>query len=724
MRPGAPLLAVLLLAVTVSPLAFAAEETPETTAAVRDKVFYLQTSDLAKNVGTFTTRNLFSTEIGTFEQEIQSQQRVIAEWYLFPELAGPVTLEGTSTLVLWFNSTSAGPSTPDWDIQLQRVSPNGTLTTIVNAPGLGPTPGTNPAVWEEKTVTFPVNNSGTPLQAGDSLRLWINLVGSASVDYMLSWGSALRNSRLILPTRDYIQIIDQGSGGIWTADGDRQPVSNFDPTAANQDLYIFATIQDPFGGYDIVWVNITMRDPNGTIIPALDDVTMALDFGFFNSYQSVFAVMWNYSGWPSGQYTITITAVDQTGNEEFLSSGSYGVHLETDTGATFSIGLPPHSVWVHVVDSAGGDLVGAAVEAQLGGAPADSGTTNGTGLIELMLFPASYDVVVYWTGAEVASEAVNVVGDVPVDNPVEIVALVVSPTLRIVDVGGVELEPAEVLLAHPNGTVDAVPRITDSQGEVGLTLVAGGAYGVSVQWRGRTVVDTTVTMVSSTAHTVIASVFYVNFLAEDQTGQPVAGVFVLVSDPAFALILDTQITDVDGRATSRIPAGDVMVNATFFGVKVYPDTDLPVSDNVSFPFTIDVYQIGFRIIDSGGAELEAASVSVSSPALARAANTGADGRVTFTLPAGNHSVNVLWRTLKVFDGTVDIDGSTVLYDLHADVHYLTVRTEDREGDSLVGAYVTAKSGNRTWGADFTGTEGLRPPRAVPDDERTVGRGLQ
>ncbi|HKZ47613.1 MAG TPA: carboxypeptidase-like regulatory domain-containing protein [Thermoplasmata archaeon] len=705
MRLASPLLVLALLAPALLPANIpATSDLPTDMQArpVKDKVFYLQTSDVAKNIGTISTRNFLATTQGVNGQEIQSQQRIIAEWYLYPELAGEVKLNGTATLILWYRSTNAG-GTPSWDLFFDRVSWNGTLTSLATLGGVSVTPDTT--TYEEKTLTFPVDTTANPLLAGESLRLRLNIRGNAATDYFLAWGNATYDSRLVLPTEDYLRVVPATESGIYATDSQFVPRANFLLTAADRDIYLFAPVTNPFGGYDIASVNLTVRDPGGAVIPALDDVPMARISGFFNSFTSVYRVPWNYSGWPVGVYNLTVTAVDRTGAYEFAATASYGVHQEVGTGQ-FSLGAPPLAVWVRVVALAGANVSGALVEARVGGVASDSGVTGAAGLVLLNLFNATHEFVVLWTGVVVASQGVAVSANVPASSPLVLTAAIVSPTLRVVDVATVPLAQAALFLRHPNGTVDVNPRLTDADGRVNLTLVAGGTYGVTVLWRGKTVVQTTVDITADAQYTLAAAVYYVLFTANDQTSLPVPDAFLTVSDPVYALLLDSQVTDDQGRATSRLPAGDFTASATYFGRPVYGPAALNVSGNLTLTLSLQVFDATWTIYDSRNATLEGATVTVTASALSRVANTGADGRVSFKLPQGAYTLLVLWRGVEVLNQSgwiVDSGGYT--FSIGVRVFYLTVRTVDRDGRALVGTYVTASAGNQVWGADFTGPDG-------------------
>jgi len=716
MRMPPLLLVLVVLATALGPIAAASDDPPQVLPGrpVKDKVLYLQTSDIAKNVGGISTRNFLATTPGTLGQSLQSNHRFIAEWYLYPELAGVVALNGMASLVIWYHSTDCCPGgTPSWDVFFDRVAADGTLTGIASVLAGSVTPDT--LAYEEKTITFAVSTVASPLQPGESLRLRINVGGNSANDYFIAWGDATYDSRLVLPTEDYLRVVPQVEGGIYTTDSLDQPRVNFDPTSANKDMTFYATVTDPFGGYDVRQVNLTVRDPSNAIIPGLDAVAMTRFSGFFNSFALVFRTAWNYSGQPNGLYSIQVDAVDQTGYQEFTATGSYGVHLETDVAATFSIGLPPLSVWVRVWNEANATVSGATVEARLGPGVADSVVTDTSGLGELRLFGGTYVLAVVWTAVDVFTDAFVITASNNASTPMELRALIVSPTFYIVDGRGIALEQAAVYIRHPNGTADLDARVTDANGQVALTLVAGGDYRVSVQWRGKTVADTGVAVNRSTVYTVRAAVYYIDFQARDQTGLPVPDAFIEVIDPVYSLLIDTQITDAGGDAVSRVPGGDFSVSVSYFGSSVFGPTALAVTDDTLMVLTLQVYDVSLTIVDAANVTLEGASVTVTSPALTKAANTGVSGRVSFKLSAGTYEVIVVWRTVEVFREERTVSATASSFRIISAVYHLTVTTVDRDDKAIVGAFVTAASGNETWAADFTdsaGTVDFRLPQGT------------
>lgn len=707
MRAVALLPVLTVLATAFLPIVLAGDSLPEPTGRpTKTKVFYLQSSTLAKNIGAIAAHNYLATTLGASGQEIQSTQRIIAEWYLYPELAGEVRLNGTASLSIWYQSTENG-GTVTWDLlELDRVARDGTLSLINSRTGFT-TP--NPAValsYQLVTVTLPVDTVASPLQAGESLRLRINLRGNAANDYYVAWGDTVRDSRLLLPTDDYLRIVPQGESGIQTADWQDRPRANFDPNATNKALAFYASVTDPFGGYDIAWANLTVRDPGGAILPGLDNVTMTRVSGFFNSFTTVFRMAWDYTGQPNGGYNITVTAVDQTGNYEFTATGSYGSHLETEYGA-FSIGDPPLTVWVRVRNVANQTVSGATVEARLGAGTVDLGVTDSTGTTDLRLFPGTHVFLVFWTGVLVTPVDLNftITADVPQSTPLEIQAFIISPFIHVDDANGVPLASAGIYLRHPNGTVDVVPRITNAAGEITLILVAAGDYDISVLWRGTIVAAETRAISENRIYLVPAAVYAIALTAVDQAGFPVPDAFLTITDPLLSLLLDSQVTDALGRASMRLPAGSFRLNATYFGRPVY-GASFPVSGNDARMIPLAVFDVTFAIRDSRNETLEGASVQVSATDLARTADTPEDGRVTFKLPADTYALRVFWRGVLVVDrGGFAVGPGATTFAVTADVFYLAVTTVDRAGTALVGSLVSASADGHVWAAGFTDASG-------------------
>jgi hypothetical protein len=648
---------------------------------MKEKTFYLHTLNETRNVGPITTQHIMDSIVGDSGDSITSNMRIIARWFLFPELAGSLRLEGNMSLILWYKA-SGNPDGATWTLTINELDKDGNVqliqTTQLKLPA-------DPTAMTETSIIAFLNHT---LQLGSTLEVHINIKGNSATDYTIAWGNSTYNSRVILPARNYIRIVPAAEGGIWTLNSQLQAQSNFDPQAENKTIFIRVKVTDPFGGYDIQWVNITVKAPDGSVIPTLSNVSASKISGYFNSFESDFQVSWNYSGYPEGRYNITVYALDKNGYLSFIGTGGFGVHLEVDDSGVFFIGAPPLEVYIRIFDGDGEPLGGAVVKVILGGEEQASGTTNSTGYVKVNLDSGNYRVEVWWQQTLVGWKGFFADRDWPSDEPFTMTVAVFQVSFRAIDVRGAPLEGAALSVCFPNGNVTGEPLIADEQGIISLGRSPSGTYGVIVVWRGKIVADATFFINASAVVDVNSLVYYVNFHAEDSDGESVENALITVSDPLFGTVVEARLTNASGWLTSRLPNGSYTVDVKWFGVYVLKEENLIVENNTNVSLTLSIYTVEIIPVDSKNLRLEEAAVSVSSGVFSQSGNTFEVGSVNFKLPLGNYSVKVSWQNVEVFSGALTVNGTQSTITLDTKVFYLTVQTLDNLMSPLSDVFVT------------------------------------
>ncbi len=690
------LIMLLLLLLALSPVIWMGSVEAQSFREVKAKTFYLHTSEDTKNVGSVATQHIMNTTVGTSGQTIYSQMRIIARWLMYPELADDLTLNGTFTMYVWWKASATGPGAT-WSLTISEVFQDGTSQIVATA-SLSNSVNTS---FEEDSVSASVLYT---FSEGSSVEAHIDILGDAATWYTIEWGNATRDSRVALPAQDYIRIVPQGEGGIVTTDSERNVKSNFDPAAQNKTIYVQAKLTDPFGGYDIHWVNLTVEDPDGNVVPQLDNISMPKVSGFFNSFESVHEVSWNYSGYPEGRYNITVYALDKNGRRAFEETGDFGGHLEVETGVFF-IGAPPIEVHIRVVDGDGANLPGAQVLILFGGVVQAQGATNATGGFEVNLAPGIYEMEVWWKDTLVGSFPLDATEDAPFDAPLLAQAAVYDLVFSAVDSKGAGLSKAALAVKYPNGTVSDPPLVLDDEGNVTLPDMPGGRYDLTVLWTGKVVAEKTFDIQLSGNYLVSASVYYVDFTAVDADGVVVENALVTVFEPAFGTIVESRLTNLQGKLVSRVPLGDYEVRASWFGIPVLAGQSLSVSGDVEMTLSLSILSTEFIPVDSRGISLEDAAVSISAGGFTRISNTLSGGSVTLRVPIGDYSITVMWHGVTVFDALQTVDGTVGTIQLPADVFYLTLTVRDARGSPLTGAFVTILRDGETVGAGSTDAEG-------------------
>ncbi|MCK5414587.1 MAG: hypothetical protein KAJ35_04315, partial [Thermoplasmata archaeon] len=392
-RPNLRILTIwtVLVLMLVSSLAVMPDEAEAQAPGNKDITFYLHNVTTGAQIGPITTLRIMNTTQGnTLNESVRSSKSVQNDFYLYPVLADNTAVDNNVTVHLWARriATSGDNRGANFIMNLYDVDSTGAdVATIASA-----TINYNMlTAWREYTISA-TNVAQYEVASGHSLRLYVEIDGSSSNDYQMAWGDTTRRSRVDIEMNDYVRVND-----VDTLDHQRIPRIVYSQLTANKTMYFLANITDPYGGYDVALVNATLVAPNGTTI--LDDVVMTKTKGFFNSYYNEYEYTWNYSGYPTGQYNLTVDAVDWTGYYYRFPTNpgdtTYGGHLETMT-VSFWIGGMPHKVTINVTDDLGAVLPGAAVSMGPTG-----GTTDAGGQVILMIANGTFDLEVRWQNVPV-----------------------------------------------------------------------------------------------------------------------------------------------------------------------------------------------------------------------------------------------------------------------------------------------------------------------------------
>ena len=100
--------------------------------------------------------------VGESYDSITSNMRIIARWYLFPELAGKLKLEGNLNLTLYYQATGTRDGAL-WTLTLNELGKDGNITLIQQAQLDLPS---DPSVFTETSIATSVNHT---LQSGSTL---------------------------------------------------------------------------------------------------------------------------------------------------------------------------------------------------------------------------------------------------------------------------------------------------------------------------------------------------------------------------------------------------------------------------------------------------------------------------------------------------------------------------------------------------------------------------
>ncbi|HLF07692.1 MAG TPA: hypothetical protein VI893_11090, partial [Thermoplasmata archaeon] len=278
--------------------------------------------------------------------------QITLTFYQYPAMADNATVNGSVAAVLWLSSTQGNNMFVDLTLTVSSISPAGASTTHVTSPGTPYDPVTSH--FSEYRVATP--NATFTVPAGHHLVFEILVRADNSRNVFIAWGDDLYRSRAVVPMETHLRV-----ARAVTLDSNRTAQTSFDPGATTKLVIFNSTVDDPLGGYDVRYANLSLEGPVGSI---LDRAPMTRGGGAPGGPSAWFELVWNYSGYPVGRYNYTVEAVDNTGFYYRFPSNigdlTYGGHLESRPGL-FYVGSAPVPVHVLAEDSLGAPLPQAVV---------------------------------------------------------------------------------------------------------------------------------------------------------------------------------------------------------------------------------------------------------------------------------------------------------------------------------------------------------------------------
>ncbi len=315
-------------------------------AVAKPMEFYLHNFDIPVNVAGLqskyimnTTRSFkFSTQQDAYTNSFYKptdQPKTTVDFYLYPNFAGPVTVNGLWQLSLWVNGSAYKPTR--FSLYFQEIAEGGV------------------AVWNETaqdcTVTsaigeyidVPVNNYNLSVtlshnfSAGTTLHVQVEVNTGSSADARIWYDSPLYPSKVILPTQDYARA---NTIKTYSYDNSENTLFYYNWNDSQRVVIARANVTDPFGTYDISKVKSSVTDAAGNTIVNDVDMNRTSDVGWIGSYAQVYELRWSYpTNATIGNYTVIVTVVDNNGYYRNIDLGSYNPFVEENT-QTFMIGSP------------------------------------------------------------------------------------------------------------------------------------------------------------------------------------------------------------------------------------------------------------------------------------------------------------------------------------------------------------------------------------------------
>lgn len=393
----------------------------------------------------------------------EGQPKIIVNYYLYPNLAGPVTINGTGQVFLWVNGSALKPC--GWTIRFYERALGGEIvwsSEIANPIITGGPTGANGYL----DVPIYCYNLSTPLpldhtfSTGNTIEVEVEINPSGAIACQVWYDSASFPSKAILPCQDYARPVSIKTYDINYAETN---IFQHNWTQSRRKVIVHANVTDPFGGYDIYKVNVTIFDPSGQ--PVLDNVDMIrISDGFWLiHYLHTYEANWTYPETAVlGNYTAEVSVIDNNGYYHFLDYGTFDPYIEY-ASHVFNIGIVIlYNPSFKVVDDVDNPLPRAQVYVRL-----PNGTTNtlplytdDDGDINLQQVPlGNYTFTVLWKDVIVQ----QITQYVDSDGPYTIKCNVYQLTANVLGSNGVPVHGAYVVVYTHAGIVYDF-KMTDSGG--------------------------------------------------------------------------------------------------------------------------------------------------------------------------------------------------------------------------------------------------------------------
>lgn len=648
---------------------------------VKNETFYLHQTQQANYVFDYSTTTVFNTMVGNNLTNLSSGGgKVRVNWYLHPVLAGDFYINGSIFLLLNVqmrsdsNNFNGAINIEVYDVSF--IDAGGTRTESLIASG---TSGN--IVFTTSVAGYGATITGVDytVPQNHSLRVFVEITGGSSNYYFMLFGDNVYDSHLVFQSEDYLEV-DQ----VYTKDYQGNAKSNFLLDESNKTIELVADVTDPFGGYDIKMVNMTLKSPTDATL--IDHQGMTKFQGTNISFVNSFHLFWNYTGAPTGQYSMEVWAVDWNGYNYYYykQNFDFGVYPDTNTGIFF-IGGQPLSGNVTVFDSLGNPLPGATVKATLGGQTIYSSQSNSTGVANLQGYPGIYTIIVIWQDILVKTHTDF---DFKNDFPLELTCDVFYPQFKIVDNSGATLKGANVYIGHPNGSFAIVPYVTDANGLITLDRAPIGNYNIIVKWRDVEVANV-IDLVDKNGliDTIKCAVYNVQLTVVDSKNIGLPKAQIVIADNLSKLVLDSQISTLAGVMTSQLPLGDYTISV-YWMQRLVKELDLSINMDYSDVIVCDVFYVYFLVVDTHNETVENAVVVITdkdTDAAMDSNSSNSAGLLESRLPAGESNVDVYWQSILVHSSLITITGDLPATNpilLKSDIYYLNLNCLDSHGIPL------------------------------------------
>jgi hypothetical protein len=551
--------------------------------------FHNETSNPWVGGYTRTTATLNTTQkwSETPQGYVNITGRLYLDFYVHPDLASNMSLDGTLWLHPWMCGYGTGGSTIGgvFSTTIYEVTSTGqTLVGSTESTGsqtlpFGSTPansrdvnsvaGNDPLILNFPPYTF---------RKGSSILIHIEVIPQgAGATMFFYYDHNVCPSYVTLYSYDHVEV-----SAVWTANATGYPETLFKEIEDSTVVQINANVTDPLGGYDFnasligskyAMITATVVNPAG--VPVVDNERMTLMNGGITSFVNLLQYNWTFSTAIPGQYNVTVSATDNSGN--------------TVNGTAFFWIGQTYRIQVQAVDSKIRPLANAHISASVEEYVALSDYTNATGWIDALIVGGTYNFTVSWQGV-VVNSTLNF--PVVANTTLVLNCRVYDPSFLFVDDVDTPLPEAQVFIESPNGTTNILPLYTNLDGFISLTQAPAGDYTFTVYWKGVKVLQETQSVDSDGPYTIKCEVYQLVVEVEGNDGSSVHGAYVIIYTEA-GIVCDFKMTDGDGEAVFKLPVGvyriEVQYSTTYWFTGVTASATEPlkeVTSSVSVTITL------------------------------------------------------------------------------------------------------------------------------------------
>ena len=679
----------------------------------KDMTLFFHNDTTSHLIFNYSTTYIFDTLLGVREQSVGNIHTVELNFYLFPQLAGNLTVRGNITVGIYANTTGVSAN-GNLNAEIYDViNKNGSSSNEVLVGTGGPESYTFTSGIDYYSVT--ISNVNYTFAKGHSIRVYVEIQGGASSYFTMWYGNPTYDSRVVLPCSNYTHV---QSITTYDALGNKRVV--FDPTASDKNITILVNVTDPFGGYDIRTVDLTLLGPTSNVI--VNNVSINKVAGTPISFVTTFKYTWDYSGYEPGTYEINIWSTDNNGYNYYwhFEKYSYGPYQYTGTNS-FDIGYK-NTVLVSVYDSLSNPLSAVSVEFVDIVGNITTNTTNANGIVSLNLYNGTYTIKVMWDGNNLiwAETKMIVDGNNTTGNTVTVLgntnitifADIGFLKLHVVDSRDIGINGAICVLTYPNGT-EATGIKTSANGDVNIGYTPGGEYGIKIYWKNVIVYDSqnSVHFAVGDGHrtlTLGARVFYTTIEVVNNTNAGIGNLEVVIYNNQTLLVEEFSITNISGVTTVRLPVGLKNI-VVYSGDQVIAEKNgVSVNGNSRILLHAWIYNIVLHVIDSKGVGVGNASIYVyRNGNIVITGTADANGNWKSALIKGNYTVKIYWMNSRIYSGNLNVS-SNMSKNITTSVYYLNIVLKDNNGNAVNG-YISITGNGTTLYSGYTKSVNIRLP---------------